>query len=795
MNFSHHDNKVSENSFPLRHVEIQAYIAHIQDAYPPPSLYLHTPTASSKIISIKYLNYLTPPLSPLSTHLHISPFPASSVLTRSRLATMPSKEAELLRQQVLRSQKIAAIKRNIKLISNNNATRPGGNNSPEDLPARAPGVVLRNRQIEDLKEELRELELKQRIQKASVERSRLGKKKNDSGQKTPTETAPTAETYLEANKTARHANEVITNSELDRACSRDLGEHCETSPPAELPQKRIAELKAESHVLNKMIERISAEILRLGEMGGNRKQKSQAGGIPTTKIPLEAERAMSHSDCTAAKKRILKRLQLDLDKAEAVLAQVNKNAELTATIHENKPKEQSKEMTGEGTKAKGKSKTNIQEEKPAGMVPAGEAPFKVENTTSHANETAPGGSILELPQVQLDNAQDMPTRASRNSDLLAKISEHGLREKVKKMTAARLTAAEKSKKNVQKQKPAGGVPTSGAPRNAAPHTNNAPLKGEILEPLHLNHDTTQAIASRITNGKNNIPIAHEHELKKSIAEMTNQRTKMEGKIKNNVQEQKPAKKVPTTEAPLEVEITSSHSNDTSPENRIPECPQLYPDSAEVPHADEIKSANRKPEEDPGVIPDNAKKRRYTPEPKAQEENPGKRKHIGATKPKVEKPDHTSATEYAEKTLGDPETEKGMPHAKETSSKKRKAEDPGTIPDSKKQRYSPEPKSQKTPPKMNHIKTEERGIESSEYISTTEYDEQDEEDIGPGGAEKEKAEQANPVPEGLPEASRRSIEEDHVRKAQVAPAREFVPFSTVGMYVQDPFVDEVDYEID
>jgi len=595
---------------------------------------------------------------------------------------MISKEADLLREQVRRSLRITQIKKNIGVLSNN-ITRLRGNESPEDLPNREREIAMQNKTIAELEAELHELELKQRSQRASIERLKGEGKKKYCGQKKPTGPAPAAEIYPEVNKTAPHANEEIDNSKPDCASGRDLREHCETSSPAGLEQKQIAELRAELYVLTKVIEKISAEMLKLGETDDSLKKITQAGGIPTPEIPFEAERAMSRPEYTAAKKRILNRLQLIPNSPRTVLAPVNKNADLTA-----------------------------------------------------------------------------------------KISENELREKLKKMTAERLRAAEESKSNIQRHKPAGKVSAGEVPGNAALHTNNTPPNGGILERPHPDPDTTQADASRTTKGKDHIPVAHGHELKDKIAETTEERTKALGKRINNDEVQIAPGNGSSAEAPLG-------------------------GSKAVSHAGQIISAKRKPEEDPEVTPDNVKKQRYTPEPKEQEENLGKRKHIETAEPKVEKPEHISATKYAEKTLGDMETEKGTPHAKESSSKKRKAEeDLEAIADIQNQRYSPEPNAQgATPAKRRHIETEEREIESPECISTAEYDEQDEEDTRPQDAEQEKAEQDNPVDEDLPEVSQRSVEVNPVHETKVGPAGEFVPFSTVGMYVQDPFVDEVDYEID
>jgi len=374
---------------------------------------------------------------------------------------MPFNEADILREQVLRSQKIATIKRNIEVLSNN-VTRLQGQDSPEDLlPARAQAIAVLNSKIAALEVELHELERKQRIQKALLERSRLEESKEDRGQKPPAGKAPAAETYLEADKTAGHANETISNSKLDHPKGKAaLEEHCETSSEAKLARKKkMADLEAEVRVLSKIFERISAEMLELGEKGNGPKETSEAGQIPIAQIPLGTERAVSHPDDTAAKKRILKRLLLNPNSAAAIPIQVNKNANLTTTMHENELKKQVKKVTGEGTKATEKSKCNVQEKKPAGIVLASEAPVEVKNTAPHANETAPGGKILE-PLAEPSNAQAIPTLASRDANLLAKTHEHKLREQIRKMTAERIKAGEESKCNVQEEKPAGKVPTS-----------------------------------------------------------------------------------------------------------------------------------------------------------------------------------------------------------------------------------------------------------------------------------------------------------------------------------------------
>lgn len=334
---------------------------------------------------------------------------------------MPSNEADLLREQVLRSQKIATIKRNIEVLSNN-VIRLQGQDSPETLlPARAQAITVLNGKISALEVELHELERKQRIQKALLERSKLEENKENRGQKAPTGKAPAAETYLEVDQTAGHVNETIANSKLDRPKSKEtLEEHCETSSEAKLARKKkMAELEAEVRVLSKIFERISAEMLELGEKGNGPKETSEAGEIHTAKIPLGAEGALSRPDETAAKKRILKRLLLNPNSAEAIPAQVNKIAS--------------------------------------------EAPVKVENTASHTNKTAPGGRILEPLQPEPDNAQAIPTLASRDADLLAKTQEHKLRQQIRKMTAERIKAREESKCNAQEEKPAGKVPTSEYP--------------------------------------------------------------------------------------------------------------------------------------------------------------------------------------------------------------------------------------------------------------------------------------------------------------------------------------------
>ena len=323
---------------------------------------------------------------------------------------MPSNEADLLREQVLRSQKIATIKRNIEVLSNNVIRLQGQDSSETLLPARAQAITVLNGKISALEVELHELERKQRIQKALLERSKLEENKEDRGQKAPTGKAPAAETHLEVDQTAGHVNETIANSKLDRPKGKEaLEEHCETSSEAKLARKKkMAELEAEVRVLSKIFERISAEMLELGEKGNGQKETSEAGGISTTLIPLGTEKAVSRSDETAAKKRILKRLLL------------NPNS-----------------------------------------VPASEAPVEVENTVSHANETAPGGRILEPLQPEPNKAQAMPNLASRDANLLAKTHEHKLREQIRKMTAERIKAGEKSKCNVQeKEKSAGKVPTS-----------------------------------------------------------------------------------------------------------------------------------------------------------------------------------------------------------------------------------------------------------------------------------------------------------------------------------------------
>lgn len=322
---------------------------------------------------------------------------------------MPSNEADLLREQVLRSQKIATIKRNIEVLSNN-VTRLQGQDSPENLlPARAQAIAVLNSKIAALEVELQGLERKQRIQKALLERSKL-EENEDRGQKPPTVKAPAAETYLEANKTADNMNETIANSQLDRPKGKEaLEEHCEASSEAKLArEKKMADLEAEVRVLSKVFERISAEMLELGEKGNDPKQTSQAGEIPTTQIPLGAEGTLSPHDDTAAKKRILKRLLLN----------------------------------------------------PSSVL-VSEAPVEVKNTVSHANETAPGGRILEPLQPEPNNAQAIPTLTSRDANLLAKTHEHKLREQIRKMTAERIKAGEKSKCNVQEEEKSGGkVPTS-----------------------------------------------------------------------------------------------------------------------------------------------------------------------------------------------------------------------------------------------------------------------------------------------------------------------------------------------
>ncbi|PUU73769.1 hypothetical protein B9Z19DRAFT_1068721 [Tuber borchii] len=974
---------------------------------------------------------------------------------------MPSNDADILREQVLRSQKIATIKRNIEVLSNN-VIRLQGQDSPEDLPpARAQAIAGLNGKIATL-------EIK------------AGGKQGGSWAKTPIGKAPTAETHLEADKTACHMSETIADSQLDRPKGKEaLEEHCEAISEAKLARKKkMADLEAEVRVLSKIFERISAEMLELREKGNGPKETSEAWEIPTTQIPLGAEGAVSHPDDTAAKKRILKRLLLNPNTAQAIPTQVNKISS--------------------------------------------EAPVEIKNTASHANKTTPGGRILEPPQPEPDNALAIPTLASRDADILAKTHEHKLREQIRKMTAERIEAVEQSKCNFQEEKPAGKAPTTKtteqrtkeeeknesniqepkptskvpnteAPlevENAASHTNNTSPEEGIIQPPHRGPDSAESMLARTSKSENHTAAIHEHELKGQVTKMTVEGAKAAEKSESSAQEKEPISKVPTTEVSLEVEIATSHSNETTEQKRIPECPQRDPDGAEaiaarasqnaeilarihqlalkrqiekmtdalkkaaektragvlkkihpgkdlhgkrsleahagpsdthqtalkkkplkqlqppsvnaqalaeyeskvgdlkaqlhkyelkrhmekvvdmgtnsavikpaatkpvdtkpggvgteggkstgirsegtepeetkpegfkfagnigkdltqtpvgtalgaktpmaprkkrpehlqpdstkaqaiaaheskirnfkailqehelkqkikkqraeqrakalanrindeetkktpgnsstagtqlgagkaVSHADEIRSRKRKAEEDQEVIPDNVKKQRYTPKPKLQEENLGERKRIGTAELKVEKSGRTSATEYAEKALGGAEpapirndtaakapleTEKVVPHANETCSKKRKAEEEHeTIPESKKPRYRYLPKlkaQEETPPKRKHIKTAEREIESPEYISIAEYNEQDKEETRSeaaeqGKAEQENPEQANPVDEGTPEVPQRSVEVGTVRETQAAAPREFVPFT----HVPDPFVDEVDYEID
>ena len=574
--------------------------------------------------------------------------------------------------------------------------------------------------------------------------------------------------------------------------------------------------------LKGQVTKVNPEVIKAAEKGkSNVQEKMPAGKVPATEVPLEVEAAASHSNDTAQEKRIPECPQRDPNSAEAIAARAGQNAEILARIHQLALKRQIAKTTDALKKAAEKTRAGVLKKIHAGKDLHGKSSLEVHAGPSGTHQTALKKKPLKQPQPPSVSAQALAEYESKVGDLKAQLHKYELKRRTEKVvdkgTKSAVTKSAATKPVEAKPRETGteegkstGIRSEGIdPEETKPEGIKSagnigkdltqtpvgtalgaktPMAPRKKRPEHLQPDSTKAQAitayeSKIRNFK---AILQEHELKQKIKK---QRAEQSAKVLANRINDDEAKTGPGNSSTVETQLGGGKA---------------------VSHADEIRSTKRKAEEDPEVIPDNVKKLRYTPKPKVQE-NPAKGKRIETTEPKVEKPGLISATEYPEKTLGDAEpvpirndtaaakapleTEKVVPHASETCSKKRKAEkEHEAIPESKKPRYQnlPELEAQgETPPKRKHIKTAEREVESPEYISIAEYNEQDEEETRSEAAAQEKEEQANPVDEGIQEAPQRSAEGGSVRETQAAAPREFVPF----MYVPDPFVDEVDYEID
>lgn len=575
------------------------------------------------------------------------------------------------------------------------------------------------------------------------------------------------------------------------------------------------------HELKVQVTKMTAEEIKPAEKGkSNVQEKMPAGKVPATEIPLEAEAAASHSNDTAQEKRIPECPQRDPDSPEAIAARASQNAEILARIHQLALKRQIAKTTDALKKAAEKTRAGVLKKIHAGKDLHGKSSLEVHAGPSGTHQTALKNKPLKQPQPPSVSAKALAEYESKVGDLKAqlhkyelkrhteKVVDKGTKSAVTKSAATKPVEAKPRETGTEEGKSTGIRPEGMEPEETKPEGIKSagnigkdltqtpvgtalgaktPMAPRKKRPEHLQPDSTKAQAitayeSKIRNFK---AILQEHELKQKIKK---QRAEQSAKVMSNRINDDEAKTGPGNSSTVEAQLGGGKA---------------------VSHAEEIRSTKRKAEEDPEVILDNVKKLRYTPKPKVQE-NPAKGKRIETTESKVEKPGLISATEYAEKTLGDAEpapirsdtaakapleTEKAVPHANETCSKKRKAEkEHEAIPESKKPRYQHLPKleaQEETPPKHKHIKTAEREVESPEYISIAEYDEQGEEETRSEAAAQEKEEQANPVDEGIQEAPQRSAEGGSVRETQAAAPREFVPF----MYVPDPFVDEVDYEID
>lgn len=615
---------------------------------------------------------------------------------------------------------------------------------------------------------------------------------------------------MEVGNAASHTNDTSQKEGIIQLPHRD-------PDSAEAMPARIG--KSEDHIAAIHENELKGQVTKMTAEGIKAAEKTKSNVQPAGKVPLEVETAASHSNDTAPEKGIPECPRRDPDSAEAIAARASQNAEILARIHQLALKRQIEKTTDALKKAAEKTRAGVLKKIRAGKDLHGKSSLEVHAGPSGTHQTALKMKPLKQPQPPSVNAQALAEYESKVGDLKAQLHKYELKRHMEKVvdkgTKSAVTKSASTKPVETKPR---GIETEGGkstgirsegtePEETKPEGIKSagntgkdltqtpvgtalgvktPMAPRKKKPEHLQPDSTkaQAIAAYESKIRNFKAILQEHELKQKIKK---QRAEQSAKVLAN--------RINDNEA------------ETAPGNSSTAETQLGGGKA-VSHADEIRSTKRKAE-DPEVIPDNVKKPRYTPKPKVQE-NPVKRKRIETTEAKIEKPGLISATEYAEKTLGDAEptpirddtaakapleTKKAVPHANETCSKKRKPEkEHEAIPESKKPRYQnlPELKAQEeTPPKMKHIKTAEREVESPEYISIAEYNEQDEEETRSEAAAQEKEEQANPVGEGVLEAPQRSAEVGPVRETQATAPRKFVPFT----YVPDPFVDEVDYEID
>jgi len=621
---------------------------------------------------------------------------------------------------------------------------------------------------------------------------------------------------LEIGNAASHTND--TSPEEGNIQPPHRGPDSAEAMPARTSKSEDHIAAIHEHELKGQVTEMTAEGTKAAENLKSNVQEKK----PADKVPFEVEAAASHSNDTAPEKGIPECPQRDPDSAEAIAARASQKAEILARIHQLALRRQIDKMTDALKKAAEKNRAGILKKIQAGKDLHGKSSLEGHAGPSGTHQTALKKKPLKQPQPPSVSAQALAEYESKVGDLKAQLHKYELKRHMEKVVdKGTKSAVTKSAVTKPVEAKPGGIETEGGkstgigsegtePEETKPEGIKSagniskdltqtpvgtalgvktPMAPRKKRPEHLQPDSTkaQAIAAYESKIRNFKAILQEHELKQKIKK---QRAEQSAKVLANRINDDEAKTAPGNSSTAETQLGAGKA---------------------VSHADEIRSTKRKAEEDPEGIPDNVKKQRYTSEPKVQEENPGEMKCIGTAEPKVEKSGRISATEYSEKTLGDTEpapirndtaakapleTEKAVPHSNETCSKKRKAEeDHETIPESKKPRYRYLPE---TPRKTKHIKTAEGEIESPEYISLAEYDEQDEEDeeetrseaAEQEKAEQENAEQANLVDEGVPEPQRLT-DVGPVHEPQATATRDFVPFT----YVPDPFVDEVDYEID
>ncbi|KAG0137811.1 hypothetical protein HOY82DRAFT_535149 [Tuber indicum] len=476
---------------------------------------------------------------------------------------MSSRAAGLLRQQALRSQRIATIKKSIQDLSNYIKGLQNSDGPEESLPARAKEIAVQQAKIADLEAELRELELKQKIQKTTIQRSKQTEdKENRHGKKTTAGKVPVADAHLETGGAPGSASETVAKTSiLDRVKGRDaLEENYRNTPRSESARKeKLEELRAEYRVLTEIIERVTAELSEFEAMDSG--ETPQTHKVFTPETPVRVGKAMSNAIDTAARKRILERLQFTPDNAQVVAAQPVKNPDLAATLRQHGSREQIKKMVMDGTGATEKSMGNGQGKRLAEEIPTAETPFEVENIVAHTRDT---------------------TQEEKNLEPLQPNPGLELKEQVPKQVVEGNKAGEKAKSKIREEKPMGKIPSTDAlsgAGNAESHANNPALEEKALEHLQLDSNTAEAAPTSMSSAS--VAKIREIELKFQIRKAMERRRKAAENTRSLDQEKKTAVEVSTTGPPPEVENTLSDAIGTSPHKKIPEPHKPVSDGAQA----------------------------------------------------------------------------------------------------------------------------------------------------------------------------------------------------------------------